>query len=88
MSVLIKGISSMKAKFAIKSVYPEDYEDINFEEENIKQMRDRHKKEIEELQTSCKHERISDWLDYMWAPGHFMGKKKHCLTCDKVMESK
>jgi hypothetical protein len=56
--------------------------------ENINQMMERHKKEIEELQTNCKHLEISKWMDYMWAPGHFGLPVKICLWCGKIMKSK
>lgn len=55
--------------------------------ENIGQMRERHQKEINQLQTQCKHE-ISDWRDFMWAPGHCSGKVKVCEWCGKIVENK
>lgn len=55
--------------------------------ETIDQMRDRHKKEIEDLQDNCKHEKISGWMEEMWAPGHFSGTRvKVCEVCGKVVE--
>lgn len=57
--------------------------------ETIDKMRDRHKKEIENLQANCKHEEISDWMEQMWAPGHFSGPRvKVCEICGKVVETK
>ena len=46
--------------------------------EDIKQMRARHKEEIEALESSCKHEKISGWMPYMQAPGHLSGSVKAC----------
>lgn len=54
--------------------------------ENIKQMRERHDKEIAQLQESCKHKNKSGWMDYMWAPGHFGGRVKICENCGKTLE--
>jgi len=49
-------------------------------------MRKRHEKEIEELQNNCKHEKISDWMDHYWAPGHWGGKVKVCEFCNEIIE--
>ena len=54
--------------------------------ENINQMRQKHKKEIETLQKLCSHSEISNWMDYQWAPGHFSGRVKVCEFCGKTME--
>ena len=56
--------------------------------ENIHEMRKRHEKEIEELQMLCPHEEISDWMDYMWAPGHFGLPVKVCKFCGKIIKRK
>ena len=55
---------------------------------NIKQMRERHKKEIAKLQSNCVHKNISDWMPYMWAPGHMGGSVKVCNFCGKTIERK
>jgi len=55
--------------------------------ETIDQMRKRHEKEIEQLQANCKHKKISDWMLFMWAPGHFGRRVKICEECGKYMES-
>ena len=54
--------------------------------EDIKQMKNRHKMEIEELQENCKHEKISEWVDFMWAPGHYGGQVKVCKFCGKIIK--
>ncbi len=57
--------------------------------ENIKEMTERHKREIQELQDSCKHEKVSGWLDYYWAPVHSSGfQVKQCEFCGKVVQKK
>jgi len=53
--------------------------------ENIDQMRKRHEKEIDDLQKNCPHKKISDWMPFMWAPGHFGGDVKVCLFCGKIV---
>ena len=55
--------------------------------ENINKMRKRHEKEIKKLQKYCNHP-TSEWIDYMWAPGHFAGKKLICDFCEKELDSK
>lgn len=55
--------------------------------ENIEQMQERHEREISELQNNCSHTHISDWMDYMWAPGHCWGRVKVCENCGKIIES-
>ncbi len=54
--------------------------------ENIKQMRERHEAEIKTLEDSCPHTKLSKWLDWAWAPGHFNGRVKVCENCGKVIE--
>ena len=56
--------------------------------ENIDKMRARHKKEIDELQMLCPHKEISDWMEYMWAPGHVGGQVRICKFCGKTIERK
>jgi hypothetical protein len=55
--------------------------------ENIEQMKERHRKEIEELENNCKHEKISEWVMSLWAPGHIGPNIKYCEFCGKVMET-
>ena len=54
--------------------------------ENIEQMSKRHKKEIEQLQKSCKHEK-SERLPFMWAPGHFGNDVEICDFCGKILKT-
>lgn len=53
--------------------------------ENAKQMRERHKEELEELQENCSHSEISDWMPYYWAPAHRGPDVKVCKFCGKIM---
>jgi len=49
----------------------------------------KHKKEIEDLQEECKHEKISDWMDEWWAPGHSTFRQvKVCEECNKIVETR
>ncbi len=56
--------------------------------ETFKKMQARHEQEIANLQKNCKHPQVSNWLPYMWAPGHFSGQVKVCEICGKTVESK
>lgn len=53
--------------------------------ENFERMKDRHKKEIDDLQSNCKHKNKSDWMPYMWAPGHMGNPVKVCKWCGKIV---
>ena len=55
--------------------------------EDIREMRKRHEKEIEDLQSSCRHIKISDWMPYAWAPGHLGPNIKVCKFCGKIIDS-
>ena len=58
------------------------------EMEDIKAMRERHEREIEDLQSGCEHEKISGWTPYEWAPGHQHTKVRVCEHCGKILEEK
>ena len=54
----------------------------------IKELREKHKKEIEEFQNKCKHPEISSWIDEWWAPGHSSGRQvKLCNICEKIIKT-
>lgn len=54
-----------------------------------KQLRDKFNSDLLKLQNACKHKKISDWMDYYWAPGHTTGQwVKVCEICEKVVETK
>jgi hypothetical protein len=55
-------------------------------DETAKEMRERHIQELEELQNTCLHLVISDWMPFMWAPGHYGKDVKICNRCHKTME--
>jgi len=57
--------------------------------ETIKEMRERHEREIESLQENCPHplDQRSDWMEMCWAVAHSSGYfVKECNLCGKVME--
>lgn len=56
--------------------------------ENIEQMRKRHEQELETLQSSCKHVKLSKWMPYIWAPGHISGDVRVCDFCGKVIKKR
>jgi len=52
-------------------------------------MRERHEREIEELQENCPHpaDQRSDWMEMCWAPAHSSGYfVKECKLCGEIME--
>jgi hypothetical protein len=54
----------------------------------IEDLCEKHKKEIEDLQRECKHEKISNWMDEWWAPGHSTGRSVQCCEdCNKIVHS-
>lgn len=57
--------------------------------EDIDQMRERHKTEIETLQKNCKHKKLSDWIEEYWAIAHSTGNiVKVCEFCGKIIKRK
>ena len=56
--------------------------------ENLSQMLLRHKQEIEELQNCCSHIDVSDWMPFMWAPGHYAGEVRVCNFCGRAIEKR
>lgn len=57
--------------------------------ENINQMRERHKQEIEELQKNCKHKKLSAWIEEYWAIAHSTGNiVRVCEFCGKIIKRK
>lgn len=57
-------------------------------DENMCQLINRHAREIQEFQDDCPHETISDWMPYMWAPGHYGADVQICLRCHKTMRTR
>ena len=58
--------------------------------ENITQMRERHDREIVELQASCPHDREKEWMPYSYSGGdHLNGDIcLVCLICGKELDRK
>lgn len=52
-----------------------------------KELRQKFETDLNQLQDNCKHEKISDWMDYEWAPGHSSPiKVRTCAICEKIMD--
>lgn len=52
-----------------------------------KELYSKYQSDLEELQSSCTHELLSDWMQQEWAPGHFTGGQvKVCVRCEKIIE--
>lgn len=56
--------------------------------EDIEAMTERHKREIAELRSQCKHKDVSNWMTYMWAPGHCHGEVRVCEFCGEIVETR
>jgi hypothetical protein len=79
---------SDKAIAEIKALREHDEEMERIEKITVKELRERHRQEIEDFRDTCRHLVISDWLQYMWAPGHYDGHVKVCDRCGKIMEER
>jgi len=53
--------------------------------ENIEQMRERHKVEIEQLQKSCHHNKHHRSA-FTWTPGHYGNDVEVCDDCGKILK--
>jgi len=52
-----------------------------------KQLTEEYKKAVEELQESCKHEDVSDWMQEWWALAHSTRYSvRVCNICRKVVD--
>ena len=57
--------------------------------QTIRDILARHEAEIEKFKAECPHEELSDWLSFMWAPGHFgPNMVKACIRCGKIMKER
>jgi hypothetical protein len=50
-----------------------------------KSLRDDFNERLAALQKRCKHTK-TQWMDFQWAPGHFSGRVKVCLRCEKIIK--
>ncbi len=47
-----------------------------------------YQKELAQLQATCPHAKLTDWIEEWWAPGHPTGRKvQMCANCDKVIQA-
>jgi len=53
---------------------------------NYEELKDKFTRDVAILQANCEH-RPSEWMQYMWAPGHSAGQVKVCLDCNKILKS-
>ena len=53
---------------------------------SYKELKEEFEKKVELLRKNCKHEKVSDWIRYDWAPGHSLGECKICLCCEDIIE--
>lgn len=54
-----------------------------------KELKDEYDKKLKELQETCKHPKVSDWMEYEWSPCHYSGYQvKQCEICWKIVAKK
>jgi len=57
-------------------------------ENTLREIKERHEREIQKFIDSCPHPKISEPISYMWAPGHFSDKKvRICERCNKIISN-
>lgn len=50
---------------------------------------EQYQQDLKRLQDTCPHERMTDWLDEMWAPAHGTGRQvRTCVVCDLVIQAR
>jgi len=54
--------------------------------EEMDQLRKRHRKEIDDFRAACPHPKVTGWIPFMWAPGHFSHHVKICERCGDTVE--
>jgi hypothetical protein len=48
----------------------------------------KYQKDLRHLQQTCRHKKLTDWIEEWWAPGHSTGRRvKVCTSCNKVMQA-
>lgn len=47
----------------------------------------KYKRDLMDLQKSCTHKKVSDWVNEYWAPGHSTGRMiRICNRCESIVE--
>ena len=50
---------------------------------------DQYQRQLKDLQTSCPHQKSTEWMEEWWAPGHSTGRQvKACTDCNLVIQSR
>jgi len=53
----------------------------------LKKLKQKYDADVKQLQESCPHPEISDWMPVQWAPGHYSGYSvKLCKRCGKTLD--
>jgi hypothetical protein len=53
-----------------------------------KRLYEQYQRDLRQLQDTCPHEQLTDWMEEWWAPGHSTGRKvRACTNCDKVLQA-
>ena len=53
---------------------------------SYKELKEEFYKKVDLLRKNCKHEQLSDWIQFHWALGHSLGECKICLYCEDIIE--
>jgi len=50
---------------------------------------EQYRRELQRLQETCPHERLTDWMEEWWAPGHSTGREvQACTECNKTVRAR
>lgn len=48
-----------------------------------------YQRKLKHLQETCPHEKLTDWKEEWWAPGHPTGRLvRSCANCNKIVKTK
>ena len=53
----------------------------------FEQLKEEFERKVQELRKKCKHQKLSKWMDFWWAPGHPTGYQvKICKICGMIVK--
>ena len=56
---------------------------------NAQLLHEKYEQDLKDLQETCPHEQLSDWMSVMWAPGHLCNYDAQvCMECNKHIHIK
>ena len=52
-------------------------------------LHEQYQRELRQLQETCPHAQITDWIEEWWAPGHDTGREvRTCTNCEKFVQAR